>query len=70
MVFKIGVLVWSFLPMVVPVVVFMIDFYQNFFRYRKVSKTLETNSNKVNEKLLESVNILEEGKILIKGMKQ
>lgn len=70
MMFKMGVLVWSFLPMIVPVSIFMVDFSRNFFRYRRVSKFLEINSNRVNEKLLESVNILSEGKILIKGMKQ
>lgn len=40
MLFKMGVLVWSFFPMIVPVFIFMIDFYKNFFRYRKVSKFL------------------------------
>lgn len=58
MLFKMGVLVWSFLPMVMPVGIFMVDFYKNFFRYRKVSKFLEINSNRVSERLLESVNTL------------
>lgn len=70
MIFKLGVLVWSFFAMIVPVIIFMMDFYKKFFRYRRVSKYLEVNSNLTSERLLESVNAISNGKVLIKGMRQ
>jgi ABC-type multidrug transport system fused ATPase/permease subunit len=47
MIFRIGVLLWSFYSMIIPVMVFMIDFYRKFFRYRRVTKALEMSSHEI-----------------------
>ena len=52
MMFKLGMMVWYFPYLLVPVMMFLVDFSGEFFRYRRISLYLEANSNRVTEKLL------------------